>query len=137
MNITLGEEPVVKVVIPPSIAVVSIPSMPIAIVPSFKTVSFTVDMPSNSDMHVPALPGPRGDKGDKGDSGRDGTGSGSFQYVQALPSAVWVIEHNLEFKPAVTVIDSAGTVVFGEVSYSGQTITISFSAGFSGSAYLS
>jgi hypothetical protein len=39
--------------------------------------------------------------------------------------------------PAVSVVDSAGTVVFGEVTYdSANQITVRFSSGFAGKAYL-
>jgi hypothetical protein len=39
--------------------------------------------------------------------------------------------------PSVVVVDSAGTVVIGEVDYvSGNQVIVRFSAGFSGTAYL-
>jgi hypothetical protein len=64
----------------------------------------------------------------------------SFQYFvfnQNSPSATWSITHNLGRRPSVTVVDSAGTVVIGEVTYtSDNALTIQFSAGFSGQAYL-
>jgi len=64
----------------------------------------------------------------------------SFQYYvfnQNSPSATWSITHNLGRRPSVTVVDSAGTVVIGEVTYtSDNALTIQFSAGFSGQAYL-
>ncbi len=64
----------------------------------------------------------------------------SFQYFvfnQNSPSATWTITHNLGRRPSVTVVDSAGTVVIGEVTYtSDNALTIQFSAGFSGQAYL-
>jgi hypothetical protein len=64
----------------------------------------------------------------------------SFQYYvfnQNSPSTTWTITHNLGRRPSVTVVDSAGTVVVGEVTYtSDNVLTIQFSAGFSGQAYL-
>ena len=64
----------------------------------------------------------------------------SFNYYvfnQNTPSATWTITHNLGRRPSVTVVDSAGTVVIGEVNYtSDNTLVITFSAGFSGQAYL-
>ena len=66
-------------------------------------------------------------------------GAPTTQYVhdQAVPSASWSIVHNLGGYPAVTVVDSAGTTGFGELSYvSVNEVTVSFSAGFSGKAYL-
>jgi hypothetical protein len=64
----------------------------------------------------------------------------SFQYFvfnQNSPATTWTITHNLGRRPSVTVVDSAGTVVIGEVTYtSDNALTIQFSAGFSGQAYL-
>jgi hypothetical protein len=49
-----------------------------------------------------------------------------------------VINHNLGFKPNVTVVDSAGTIYEGEITYTNpNSLTVSFSAAFSGKAYLS
>ena len=47
------------------------------------------------------------------------------------------ISHTLDGFPSVTVVDSAGTVVIGEVSYnSTSSVTVSFESAFSGKAYL-
>ena len=58
-------------------------------------------------------------------------------FTQASPSATWNITHELGGRPSVTIVDSAGTVVYGEVVYNSNTsITAFFSAPFSGFAYL-
>jgi hypothetical protein len=58
-------------------------------------------------------------------------------YNQPTPSSSWVFDHPLGGKPSVTVVDSAETVVIGEVSYISNTqIRIDFSSPFSGSVYL-
>lgn len=60
-----------------------------------------------------------------------------FIFNQNSPATTWNITHNLARRPSVTVVDSAGTVVVGEVTYnSDNALTIQFSAGFSGQAYL-
>jgi hypothetical protein len=60
-----------------------------------------------------------------------------YVFNQASPSSTWNISHVLGGKPSVTVVDSSGTVVVGEVTYNSNTsVTVSFSAPFSGSAYL-
>ena len=60
-----------------------------------------------------------------------------FTYVQSFASDEWVIEHNLQKHPSVTIVDSAGTVVIGDVLYlSVNKLVVSFSAPFSGKAYL-
>ena len=62
----------------------------------------------------------------------------AFNYVQLLPSDTWVIKHNLNFHPNVTVVDSAGTIVEGEIHYSDMNhLTLTFASAFSGNAYLS
>ena len=60
-----------------------------------------------------------------------------LEFTQATASATWVITHALGGKPQVTIVDSADTHVFGEVQYNSNTqVTVTFSAAFSGKAYL-
>ena len=73
-----------------------------------------------------------------GGSGGGGTGPTSFVHTQTATSDTWVVNHNLGFYPNVTVIDSAGTTVVGEIEYvNTNKLTIKFSAAFSGKAYCS
>jgi len=61
----------------------------------------------------------------------------TYIHDQGLPNSVWTITHNLDNYPSVTVVDTANTVVIGQVDYvSLNSITITFSSGFSGKAYL-
>ncbi len=65
------------------------------------------------------------------------TGSERHVHTQGSASTSWVITHTLGGRPSVTVVDSTGTVVVGDVQYDSDTqVTITFSAAFSGSAYL-
>lgn len=60
-----------------------------------------------------------------------------FEYAQSIPSQEWEITHTLKKFPAVTVVDSAGSVVVGDINYiDDSNITISFQAAFAGKAYL-
>lgn len=62
-----------------------------------------------------------------------------FQYVhsQDLPLATWVIIHSMNRYPQVSVVDSAGSEVYGDIKYdSANQLTVSFSSAFSGKAYL-
>ncbi len=60
-----------------------------------------------------------------------------LEFTQQNASATWVITHALGGKPQVTIVDSADTHVFGEVQYNSNTqVTVTFSAAFSGKAYL-
>ena len=62
----------------------------------------------------------------------------SYNHVQGVASNSWVIVHNLHFYPNVTVQDSAGNIVEGEITYTNSdSLTITFSTAFSGEAYLS
>ena len=81
--------------------------------------------------------GAKGDKGDKGDQGLPGLSGASHMHTQAIPQSVWAISHNLGRYPSVTVVDSAGSVVVGNIEYvSNNLIVLTFSAAFGGSAYL-
>lgn len=64
-------------------------------------------------------------------------GAQRFIHTQAIASDTWEITHSLGGRPSIMVVDSAGTVVIGEIRYNSNTsITILFTAPFSGFAYL-
>ena len=61
----------------------------------------------------------------------------TYVHYQLIPEATWVIVHNLNRNPSVTVMDSAESLVYGDVQYnSSNQLTISFSSAFSGTAYM-
>ena len=63
--------------------------------------------------------------------------SPTFTFNQIVASTTWIINHNLGKFPSITVIDTAGTVVTGEYTYTdNNNVTLTFSAGFAGKAYL-
>lgn len=79
-----------------------------------------------------ARQGPPGPSG-----GGVGSGDKNYTHSQGAASDVWVVTHNLGKRPSVTVQDSANDAVDGDVTYSdANTLTITFSAAFSGFAYL-
>ena len=58
-------------------------------------------------------------------------------HTQSAASATWTITHLLGGRPSVSVVDSSGTVVVGEVRYDSNTVvTVLFTTPFSGYAYL-
>jgi hypothetical protein len=62
----------------------------------------------------------------------------AYVHTQGVPSSAWVIPHNLGFFPNLTVQDSSGTIYEGEITHTNSgSLTVSFSATFSGKAYLS
>ena len=63
--------------------------------------------------------------------------STTYEYNQGVASDTWVITHNLNKHPSVTVVDSAENVVKGSIYYnSDNQLTITFNGGFKGKAYL-
>ena len=84
------------------------------------------------------VPGPPGSTGPPGPPGPPGGGGSTYVHNQGVAASTWVIVHGLNYYPNVTVEDSAGTTVEGEVVYdsTGQ-LTLTFSAAFGGIAYLS
>jgi len=65
-----------------------------------------------------------------------GGGDAFYEHIQIDPESVWTITHNLNKKPSVTVVDSAETVVVGEVEYlNNNSVQLTFVAAFSGKAY--
>lgn len=64
-------------------------------------------------------------------------GNQYYRHIQGSPALLWDVTHTLGRYCAVTVVDSAGSVVEGDVSYlSPSHVTIEFSAAFAGEAYL-
>ena len=64
------------------------------------------------------------------------TADANHVHDQGVASAQWVVDHNLAKKCSVTVVDSAGTVQIGQVTYnSDNRCTIDFEAAFSGKAF--
>jgi hypothetical protein len=64
-------------------------------------------------------------------------GDKTYTHNQGLPSAIWTIAHGLDKKPSVMVVDTANTVVIGQIEYiDNNNITLTFNGSFSGYAYI-
>ena len=60
----------------------------------------------------------------------------NYVHTQSSLATSWVVSHNLGKYVSVTVVDSAGTVVVGQVDYDSlNQVTLLFKATFSGKAY--
>ena len=60
----------------------------------------------------------------------------TYTFTQPTPSATWVVTHNMNKFPSVTIVDSAGNIVEGETVYNSlNTCTLHFQGSFSGKAY--
>ena len=61
----------------------------------------------------------------------------NFIFNQGIPATTWSITHNLDKFCSVTVVSDSNQVMIGDVNYlSKNSLTITFSAAFSGKAYL-
>lgn len=66
-----------------------------------------------------------------------GVSDKTYIHHQLTPSMTWSINHGLSKFPSVSVVDSARTLVVGEINYvDNNNITVTFGASFSGNAYL-
>lgn len=83
--------------------------------------------------------GPVGPQGPQGIQGLPGQATNIyFTFEQQFDSNLWTINHNLGYRPAVTVKRYDKITIEGEIDYTdANTLTISFSAPVSGYAYLS
>lgn len=60
-----------------------------------------------------------------------------YTHNQTVASSQWVITHDLNKYPSVEVVDTAGTIVIGDITHNSvNQITITFNAAFSGKAFL-
>ena len=67
----------------------------------------------------------------------DAASDKNYVHTQSVPSATWNIQHNLNKFPSVTSVNNSNIKMFGEVTYVDENnLTINFSAGFSGKAYM-
>lgn len=61
----------------------------------------------------------------------------NYVHTQSSSSTSWEVTHSLGKYPSPVVVDSAGTIVVGQVDYDSlNTMTISFKSTFSGKVYL-
>jgi hypothetical protein len=66
-----------------------------------------------------------------------GSGDRSYRHDQSPAASEWVIDHGLGKWPSVTIIDSAGDEVEGDVTFVNQNrVIVTFSAAFAGSAFV-
>lgn len=65
-----------------------------------------------------------------------GPGDKHFTHTQSVASDTWTVRHGLNKKPAVTVVDSAGTEWTTEIEYLDlDRCVLHFASAFAGEAY--
>lgn len=72
----------------------------------------TIQPPPESITVLQVGQGPSGPKGDKGDTGQAGS---IHEHYQTTASSTWVVNHNLGFRPAVTILSVGGAQMLAEV----------------------
>lgn len=61
----------------------------------------------------------------------------TYTHVQDSASATWTINHGLGRHTQVTIVDSAGSEVVGDINHTDlNTVVVTFGAAFGGRAYL-
>ena len=126
-----------------SVVLTLTPAQAIGLTLSEATLGILEFAPATAELTMQIAPFFKGDQGIQGDTGPAGPqgvpGAGDLNYThnQGAASATWTVTHNLGKRPSVTVQDSANDQVDGDVVYNDlNTLTITFSAAFSGFAYL-
>jgi hypothetical protein len=82
------------------------------------------------------IQGPIGETGPSGPSGPQGPiGDLNYLHIQNAASNTWVINHNLGKYPSIEIMDSAGSVVYGEINNIDiNTSIVTFASQFGGTA---
>mgnify|MGYP003634117642 FL=1 len=63
--------------------------------------------------------------------------AGTFNFSQGVPNTTWTIDHTLHKFPSVSVVNESNELVIGNIEYINKDkIIVTFSAPFSGKAYL-
>lgn len=61
----------------------------------------------------------------------------TYVHEQIVSNNIWNIYHGLEKYPSITVVDSAGSVVSGDIQYTNENeVILRFNSEFSGYAYM-
>ena len=61
----------------------------------------------------------------------------TYTHDQSTASSTWIINHNVKRFPSITIEDSIGRIVRGDIKYlDNNSIQITFNGAFSGKAYL-
>lgn len=65
--------------------------------------------------------------------GGGGTGSSEFEFTQSTPASTWTVNHNLGFRPDVSITSTGGLTVTAEVNHvNSMQLLIIFDIPFSG-----
>jgi cytoskeletal protein RodZ len=101
------------------------------------TVRVRAVRPTTKTVKV-AQVGPAGPTGPTGPTGSSAANA-TYTHTQSSSSTTWTVVHNLGYFPGgVSVVDSGGTKVYGDVTHTNNnSLVITFSSAFGGKAYIS
>ena len=70
------------------------------------------------------------------DAGWQTTSVSTYIHEQGIAASVWNVTHNLNKHPSITVVDTADSIIIGEVQYVNMnSVILTFKAPFKGKAY--
>lgn len=125
-----------------SISVINLrPTYDVSTIASDEPVADFQVLPDPDDIDVALYPLLKGEPGINGTNGLDGApgpaGGATYEFDQNVAAATWHIVHNLGRIPTVVIIDSAESVVEGDVQYIDlNSLNVFFSVPFGGRAFL-
>lgn len=65
-----------------------------------------------------------------------GSGGANYTHEQTIPANVWLIQHDLDKKPSITLVDTNEDVIEGDVQYIDMNrVLVTFNSAFTGKAY--
>ncbi|MGW0682879.1 hypothetical protein ACWD2L_05895 [Streptomyces sp. NPDC002754] len=101
-------------------------------------LGLSVQQPASPTVELTS-PGPQGPEGPQGPQGAPGApGGAAYEFSQGVPSATWVINHNLGRKVNVSLFDATGALVISDVEHGSlNQATVTWSSPVTGSAYIS
>lgn len=92
-----------------------------------EVIEIGIEGPVGAQGPASTIPGPPGP-----------AGGSVFEHDHPIASAVWNINHGLGRHPGITVVDTAGDLVEGDVHYVDvNNVTLTFASAFSGKAFFS
>lgn len=69
--------------------------------------------------------------------GSSGGDDKTFEFTQATAANVWNIKHDMNKYPSVSIVDSGGNIIYGDIEYiDSNNVKCIFTSAFSGKAYL-
>lgn len=66
----------------------------------------------------------QGPQGPPGTPGSGGPGGSHYEHTQTVPSATWQVAHALGYRPNISVINTGGKVVYGDLQHDSNNLAV-------------